>query len=220
MKFITKLLASSALLAAAHSNAGIIDFGSPAWTPAAHGAHSYTVGNVTVTAFKLGNPGNKGQLFANDPQDGLGVRGGEEDEIDLVEWLEVTFANAVSLEYLSVTDFFPAANESGNDGSDAVKGELGYIELFWGAASLGVTSIYGMNSTIANGEQTVAFGGAAVTKIKLWADPAIRAGLQSPLGKNEYSLKSIQVPEPGIFALLGLGLMGLGMSRRRQARKA
>lgn len=219
MKFISKVLASSALLAAAHANAGIIDFGSPAWTPAANGVHSYTVGNVTVSAFKTGNPDDKALLFANDPQDGLGVKGGEQDEIDLVEWLEVTFANAVSLEYLSVTDFFPATNEDGNDGSDPFDGELGYIELFWGAASLGVTSIYGKDSTLANGEQTIDFGGAGVTKIKLWADPAIRAGLQSPLGQNEFSLKSIQVPEPGIFALLGLGLMGLGLSRRRQARK-
>jgi hypothetical protein len=220
MKFISKLFAVSALLAAAQANALVIDFGSAAWTSPAHGQNSYNVGNVTVSAYKL--DANKetinAKLFAADKDDGLGVLAGEDDEIDGTEWLEIVFTNAVSLENLSVSDFFPATNEKGRDGSDPIRGEVGYIQLFWGALDLGTTTIYGQDSIGLNGEQTIAFNGAGVTKIKLWADPALR--YTAPLGRNEFSVKSIEVPEPGIFALLGLGLMGLGLSRRRLAKKA
>lgn len=205
MKFITKLFAASALFAAAHTQAGIIDFGSPAWTPAANNLPSFTVGDVTAVAGPAGS-----LLFAADPQDGLGVRGGEIDEIDRVEYLKILFANAVSLQSIKITDLFNKDNEGG-DGSDPVNGEVGYLSLWFGGVQVAPTlSFYGINSAQANGEQTFVVGGVTVDEIKFWAGGA----------RDEFSVKALEVPEPGIFALLGLGLMGLTLSRRRQAKQA
>ena len=205
MKFISKIFATGALLVAAQANAGIVDFGSPAWTPAANNQASYTVGDVTAIAGPTGS-----LLFAADPQDGLGVRGGEIDEIDRAEYLTVLFANAVALQSVKITDLFNKDNEGG-DGSDPIKGEVGYLSLWFGGVQIAPTlTFYGINSAQANGEQTFFAGGVTVDEIKFWAGGA----------RDEFSVKILEVSEPGIFALLGLGLMGLTLSRRRQAKKA
>jgi hypothetical protein len=214
MKLITKLFAASALLAAAQVNATTIDFGSTAWTPAADGKTTYTVaygfGNVTATAGPA-----KAKLFANDPIDGLGVKGGEGDEIDLAESITITFQNALNVVGIKLTDLFPRnhpADGLPTDGNDPVFGEVAKLSFFLGANLVSSLEIYGLNSVGINGEQAFATPGAG-----LYVDRIVfTAG--GPY--NEYSVKSITVPEPGIFALLGLGLMGLGLSRRRQAQKS
>lgn len=210
MKLINKLFAAGALFAAAQANATIIDFGSPAWTPAANSQPSFTVGSVTAVAGPAG-----ALLFAADPADGLGVRGGEIDEVDGKEYLNILFANATALQTVTLTDLFNKDNEGG-DGSDPVRGEVGYLSLWLGGSQVGSTiTVYGINSALGgvgagNGKQVVNIGGVTVDTIKFWAGGK----------RDEFSVKELSVPEPGIFALFGLGLMGLGLSRRRQAKNA
>lgn len=213
MKLVTKLFAASALLAAAQANALIIDFGSAAWTPAANNQASHTVnygltGDVTATAGPAGS-----LLFADDAIDGLGVTSGEIDEVDNLEYLKITLEHALNIVSIKLTDLFPRNHASDGlptDGNDPFFGEVASVYFYLGGSLVNSTMIYGLNSSGENGEQLFFAGGVYADEIKFEAGGAY----------NEYSVKSIEVPEPGIFALLGLGLMGLGLSRRRQAKQA
>lgn len=214
MKLFTKLVAAGALFAASQANALVIDFGSAAWTPAADGKNSHTVGygfgNVTAVA----GPGNA-KLFANDPVDGLGVKGGEGDEIDLAESITINFQNALNVVGIKLTDLFPrnhASDGQPTDGNDPIYGEVASLSFYLAGNLVTSLQIYGLNSVGVNGEQSFSVPGTG-----LYADKVV---FSAGGAYNEYSIKSITVPEPGIFALLGLGLMGLGLSRRRQAQKS
>ncbi len=222
MKLFAKLAATAALLTAAQANALVIDFGATPWTPNANNLPTYTAGITTATA-------NTGALiFANDSNDGLGVTcstqvcvgADEADEMNGVESLTISFATSVKLLSVKVTDFFPKVHGNiANDGSivsGSLAGEVGYIRLWNGLTNLGTLTIYGANSVLSmggyEGDQVINFGGQTVTAINFFAGGA----------RDEFSLKSItaEVAEPGLLGLLGLGMLCLGLSRRRQAKAA
>ncbi|WP_323813275.1 PEP-CTERM sorting domain-containing protein [Cellvibrio sp. NN19] len=220
MKLTTKLLAAGALLAAAQANAVVIDFTSAPWDSAG-GLTSYTDGIVTVTA------GPAGEKLYYDAIDGLGVDGLKEpDEIDLTEFIEISFTSDVWVEKIFITDFFNRANEPAGDGSDPVRGEVAYISFWLDGVELiapnSPQTIYGDNSEQINGEQTLSYAPLAIVfdTVKFST-----AGINDDLSVKglEYFIvpeTQTNVPEPSIAVLLGLGLMGLGLSRRRQAKKA
>lgn len=216
MKLFTKLAAAAALITAAQANALTIDFGTTPWTVpgvggGAHGLNTYTVGNVTATAGPSGT-----LLFADDYWDGLGVytpkKSGEYDEVDKDETLTLSFANAVSLSSIKLTDFFPKDHGNEHNDGSLTTGEFGHISFWLAAAQVGPNlDIYGMNSVGDNGEQVISFANKTVDKIVFWTGGGVN---------DEFSVKSITVPEPGLLGLLGLGLLSLGLSRRRQAKNA
>jgi hypothetical protein len=216
MKLFTKLAAAAALITAAQANALTIDFGLTPWTVAgvgggAHGLSTYTVGNVTATAGPSG-----ALLFADDYWDGLGVytpnKPGEYDEIDKNETLTLTFASAVSVSAIKLTDFYPKVHGTETNDGSLPSGEYGHISFWLGGIQVGsILDIFGVNSVGTNGEQVLSFANKNVDKIVFWTGGGIN---------DEFSVKSITVPEPGLLGLLGLGLLSLGLSRRRQAKNA
>jgi|SRR5450759_2280488 len=78
---------------------GKIDFRSNIYDIPCNGKTGCTVANVTIKP----NPTNTGGLYW-DSTDGLGVRGGENDEINYPETLTVTFASSVNLAGIWFTD--------------------------------------------------------------------------------------------------------------------
>lgn len=209
MKLMTKLLAAGTLVAATQANAITLDFTSPAWA-AANNQTSFGIAPVTAAA------GPAGSKLYQDSVDGLGVLGHQEpDEIDQEEFLTITFDFDVLLNSISISDLFNVAG----DGTPG--GELGFLSLWLDGAELlgSPLNLLGSLSEPTNGEQTIMVGDLKVDSIKFYTaaanDDFSVAGLEYFLPRDETSL-----PEPSLAVLLGIGLMGLGLSRRRLAKKA
>lgn len=180
-----------------------IDFRTDAWQDAAHNQHSYSVDGVTATAL----PDASALLFARDAEDGLGVLGGEFDEVDGAEILEVSFASATGVSGVWITDLFAAP-----DGGD---GEDGQVEIFFSGGGSQVFQFSGNDADQANGELLVLFGGGDVL-----LDRAVFTALDGP--GNEFSVAGFTTPEPTSTALFGLGWLVVAWELRRSgaARRA
>ena len=190
------LLASSASVSATTLE---VDFRT--WT-GADNQSSFTVGNVTATA-----SGGAGTLY-QDGTDGLGVRGGETDEVDRLEQLLIDWDGILNVTGVYITDLFPSP-----DGPLGI-GEVGSVTL--GLANGGTQQVvfWGGNSTGPNGEQYVGFGnGILATDMTFAAFPRINWDLN-----NEFSVAGFNataVPSPTPLALIGIASLALVVVRRR-----
>jgi len=188
-----------------------VDFRGPAWA-AANGAPSLTVGDVAVSIMQGGT-----QLF-QDSVDGIGVLGGENDEIDALEVLQVNFLNGgLLLSGVWITDLFDAV-----DGSTP-RGETGwYMYTEVGKAASTRFSFFGDVSDQANGEQLVNFGSNLLLEsIKFGVFENIPQAAVNLNFDSEFSVAGFDaadVPEPTSVLLLGLGLLGALACRRQQAK--
>ncbi len=184
-----------------------IDFRAGDWNNA-DTEDPFTVDGLTATAI-----GDDGGLY-QDSTDGLGIRGGEEDEIDGTEILRLTFAGDFYDSHGAITGVWLTDLFQAPDGAEF--GETGIVTI-WGSNSdvaIGTFSFHQLADTD-NGEFYVDFGGSyEIFKIEFIGAGPNGVGLPG----SEYSVAGLTttVPEPGTLALFGVGLLMLGFVRRRR----
>lgn len=216
-KFITLVLA--VLVAAGMAQADLsldIDFRDQSVWGEAHGKSKFTAntpyGEITVST----NPDSL-ELY-RDNEDGFGILGGEQDEIDGRndsingnEKLIVDFKDGVSLTGVFITDLFDY--QDGNSG-DPDTGELGKVVITLFGTNPPTTYEYefnGNDSDQANGEQYISF------TTPIFAESALFEIVGSTVN-NEFSVAGFTViPAPGAILLGSLGTVLVGYLRRKRS---
>ena len=187
-----------------------IDFRAAPWS-GADGNNPYYADGIMATAV-----GGLNTLY-QDSNDGLGIRGGEYDEIDGAEILQLAmdadfYDTHGLLTGLWLTDLFSDPDGSG-------QGESGWVVLYNAALEVIGEFFFHAQEWVANGEFYVDFGGAleAYTMEFFAADAD-----GNYLSGNEFSVAGFttSVPEPGTLTLLGIGLLGMGMARVASRRRS
>ncbi len=177
-----------------------IDFRTVEWS-GAWGQNIYSYGGVTVSAL----PSTK--TIYQDSVDGLGILGGEPDEINLGEMMNISFnyknSNFLALTGVWITDLFDAP-----DGGD-IYGEEGMLQLTLADGSVFDYSFLGKYSDQANGEQYIDFGSKLVVTNALFQTNGV-AG-------NEFSIAGFTaVIEGSSLYFFGIGMLLLSFYRRKR----
>ena len=197
------------LIATLPAQATLIDFTASNSNPVNAGGVTATVtgsGSLTWTAFD-GNAGAAPcltSLLACD-NDGIGIG---DDEITFnTEWLLVSFSQAVNVTNIHLFDLFGINDDAA--GNPAERAWMGFYNsssilldswLITGTAAPGTVSGYATRAGLVGSVSSVRF-------------------YTNEVANSDFALAGIEfvaVPEPSMLMLLGGGLLGFGLIRRRR----
>ncbi len=171
------------------------------WAAAKYKTSYEGVDGITASAL----PGGK-KLYWDDT-DGLGILGGEQDEIDLIEQLQIGFEDGIYANGIWITDLFDAPD----GGSDGENGQVTLTILDGDDQIFDFSGLFKPGQ--GNGEFFVDFHGIYNIKSALFSVP----GGDNSAG-NEFSVAGFTaapVPEPATLLMFGTGLLGLAGIRRK-----
>ena len=160
-----------------------------------------------VSAYRLNDAGEMEEaLLWWDARDGLGVRGGEEDEIDGNERLIITFDTVIGLSELFFSDLFAGENTMG-----IIVDEAGTAALDSGVMiDFSADELLGTDGNKANGEHVL-----SLSKVEPVLSITLSAGGLghdfSVIGFTDPPLTSTSIPVPGMSTIFVLGLLLLAV---------